>query len=53
MTKKLSLQKETLHRLGGSPLPPNPDRDALRGGDRAGMNVESSIRITTTIFTQH
>jgi len=47
MEKKLSLQKETIHRLGGSSIS-SSDLEASRNANH-GMNFASSIRITTTI----
>jgi hypothetical protein len=49
MEKKLSLQKETIHRLGGSSLPSAPERDGSRGANNNGMNVESSIFLSTLL----
>ena len=48
MEKKLTLRKETIHRLGGSSLPSAPEKDGSRGANN-GMNIDSSIFLTTTI----
>lgn len=48
MEKKLSLKKETIHRLGGS-FRPRPEQDASRGANHQGMNVDSSISSTITL----
>ena len=50
MDKQLALQKETIHRLGGSSLASAQARDASRGSREPGKDlVSSSIFITTTI----
>lgn len=51
MENKLSLKKETIQRLGGSPFPAAREGEASRRTDNPGLNVESSVHITTTIFT--
>jgi hypothetical protein len=52
MEKKLTLQKETIHRLGGSSLPSSQERDASRGANHQGMDVDSSIHSTVTLWTE-
>lgn len=51
MEKKLALQKETIHRLGGSSLPSAQERDASRGANKQGMNVDFSVSFTATLCT--
>ena len=48
METKLTLKKETIHRLGGSARP-RPEQDASRNANQQGMNVDSSIYSTLTL----
>lgn len=48
METKLTLKKETIHRLGGSARP-RPEQDASRNANQQGMNVDSSIQSTLTL----
>jgi hypothetical protein len=51
MKEKLVLQKETIHRLDGSPRP-GQQQEASRGANPGVANAERSIFSTTTLITQ-
>jgi len=48
MEKKLSLQKETIHRLGGSSI---QEREDAQGANNQGMNVHTSFHSTISLTT--
>jgi len=51
MNKKLSLQKETIYNLGGSSVTALPQRETPHGTYAPTLHVDSSIHISTTIWT--